>query len=251
MDMNTTQPPSTSPSGSLRDVFWPRPGYVATPILMGINILVFVGMVLTGVNIMSPTGQDLVNWGANYTPLTYGGQPWRLLTACFLHIGLIHIVVNMMSLRVLGSQIEPLLGTSRFAVGYVVTGLTGSLVSLWWHDMVVSAGASGAIFGIEGMLVGLLLTNLFDAAARKALLKNSLSVVGINLLIGAGIGADNAAHLGGFLGGLLVGLSYYYVIRAELGWPAPRLLARNAVAFGLSALVVVVLALFVFSRSPL
>jgi rhomboid protease GluP len=238
-------------SGSLRDVFWPRPGYVATPVLMGTNILVFLLMVVSGVNIMNPTGQDLVNWGANFTPFTYGGQPWRLLTACFLHIGLIHIVVNMMSLRVLGSQIEPLLGTSRFAVGYVATGLTGSLVSLWWHSKgVISAGASGAIFGLEGILVGLLLTNLFDVAARKALLKNSLYVVGINLLIGAGIGADNAAHLGGFLGGLLVGLGYYFVIRAELGWPAPRLLATNAAAFGIAAIVVVLLGVFVYAKAP-
>lgn len=246
--MNTTEssPPA---NGSLRDVFWPRPGYVATPILLYINILVFGLMVITGVNIMSPTGQDLVNWGANYTPLTYDGQPWRLLTACFLHIGLIHIVVNMMSLRVLGSQVEPLVGTARFAVGYIATGLTGSLVSLWWHDVVVSAGASGAIFGIEGMLVGLLLTNLFNADARKALLKNSLYVVGINLLIGAGIGADNAAHLGGFLGGLVVGLGYYSVIRAELGWPVPRMLATNAFAFSLAGLVVLVLSFWVFNQA--
>jgi rhomboid protease GluP len=237
--------------GSLRDVFWPRAGYVATPILMGINIFVFILMVVSGVPIMTPTGQDLVNWGANYTPSTYGGQPWRLLTACFLHIGLIHIAVNMMSLRVLGSQIEPLLGTSRFAVGYVATGLTGSLVSLWWHSAgVISAGASGAIFGLEGILVGLLMTNLFDQEARKALLKNSLYVVGINLLIGAGIGADNAAHLGGFLGGLLVGLGYYFVIRAELGWPAPKSLATNAAAVGMAVLVVILLAVFVFAKAP-
>lgn len=214
---------------------------------MGLNIAVFLLMVVSGVKIMSPTGADLVRWGANFTDLTYA-QPWRLLTACFLHIGLIHVVVNMMSLRALGSQVEPLLGTSRFAVGYVVTGLTGSLASLWWHDRVVSAGASGAIFGIEGMLVGLLLTNLFDAKARKALLKSSLYVVGINLLIGAGIGADNAAHVGGFLGGLLVGQSYYFVIRRELGWPAPRVLATNRFAFGTAIVLVCLLTAWVLSQ---
>lgn len=232
--------------GSLRDVFTPRNRYRVTPILMLLNIAVFAIMVFSGVNIMSPTGKDLVNWGANYTTLTRAGEPWRLLTACFLHIGVIHLAVNMMSLRYLGMQIEPLLGSWRFLVAYLATGLTGSLGSLWWHTIAVSAGASGAIFGIEGVLLALVLTNLFTDDVRKALLKSTLSVVGINLLIGISIGADNAAHIGGLLGGLVCGMAFYPGIRSELGWPIPQWMTAKWFAIGLPVAMVILTALLVF-----
>jgi rhomboid protease GluP len=213
---------------------------------MLINIAVFTAMVVSGVSFMSPTGADLVRWGANYTALTRAGEPWRLLTACFLHFGIIHIAVNMMSLRYLGMQIEPLLGSWRFVVAYLATGLTGSLASLWWHDVAVSAGASGAIFGIEGVLLGLVMTNLFTDQTRGALLKSTLSVVGVNLLIGFGIGADNAAHIGGLLGGLVAAMAFYPGIRSELGWPAPRWMTSHWFAIGLPVAMVLLAAVLVF-----
>lgn len=238
--------PSPYHPGSLRDVFTPRDRYRMTPILMLLNIAVFAVMVLSGVNFMRPSGADLVQWGANYTTLTRAGEPWRLLTACFLHFGIIHLAVNMMSLRYLGMQIEPLVGSWRFLVAYLATGLTGSLASLWWHDVAVSAGASGAIFGIEGVLLALVLTNLFTSEVRGALLKSTLSVVGINLLIGLSIGADNAAHIGGLLGGLVCGLVFYAGLRSELGWPVPSWMTSKWVAIGLPIALVLVTALLVF-----
>ncbi|MEZ0487935.1 rhomboid family intramembrane serine protease [Fibrella sp. GW2-5] len=242
-----TQPPvAPYHPGSLRDVFTPRDGYWITPIVMMVNIAVFAAMVLSGVDFMSPTGEDLVRWGANFTPLTRAGEPWRLLTACFLHIGIIHLAVNMMSLRYLGMQIEPLVGSWRFLVAYLVTGLTGSLGSLWWHDVAVSAGASGAIFGMVGVQLALVMTDLFNKEARKGLLKSTLSVIGINLLIGISIGADNAAHIGGLLGGVVCGMSFYAGIRAELGWPVPQWMTTRWFAIGLPAIMVVVLALLIF-----
>ena len=242
--------PPTAPAahhpGSLRDVFTPRPGYRVTPVLLVLNGLIFGAMVLSGVDFMRPTGEALVNWGANYTPLTRGGQPWRLLTACFLHIGLIHLIVNMMSLRYLGMQIEPLLGSGRFLLAYLVTGLTGSLGSLWWHKIAISAGASGAIFGIEGVLLALLMTNLFSSQVRSGLLKSTLSVIGINLMIGLSIRADNAAHIGGLLGGLVVGFGFYGALRANLGWPMPPWLVSPWLAVGLAAGLLAVGAWVVF-----
>ena len=238
-------PPAYHP-GSLRDVFTPRDGYRITPILMMVNIAVFVVMVVSGVSFISPTGKDLVQWGANYTTLTRAGEVWRLLTACFLHFGIIHLAVNMMSLRYLGMLIEPLLGSWRFLVAYIATGLTGSLGSLWWHDLAISAGASGAIFGIEGVLLGLLMTNLFTDQVRKVLLKSTLSVVGVNLLIGFGIGADNAAHIGGLLGGLVVGMGFYAVLRSELGWPVPQWMTSTWFTIGLPVVMVLVTAILVF-----
>ena len=242
-------PPQESPTyhpGSLRDVFTPRDGYRVTPILMILNIAVFAVMVVSGVNFMQPTGVDLVRWGANYTTLTRAGEVWRLLTACFLHFGIIHLAVNMMSLRYLGMQIEPLLGSWRFLVAYLATGLTGSLGSLWWHTMAISAGASGAIFGIEGVLLALVMTNIFTDQVRKVLLKSTLYVVGINLLIGLSIGADNAAHIGGLLGGLVAGMAFYAGIRSELGWPAPQWMTSKWFAIGLPVAMVLLTAILVF-----
>ncbi len=244
-DTPPTEKPAYHP-GSLRDVLTPREGYRVTPILLIINVLIFGAMVLSGVDFMRPTGEALVQWGANYTPLTRAGEPWRLLTACFLHIGVIHLVVNMMSLRYLGMQIEPLLGSWRFLLAYLVTGLTGSLGSLWWHKMAISAGASGAIFGIEGVLLGLVMTNLFTAQVRGALLKSTLSVVGVNLVIGLSIGADNAAHIGGLLGGVVLGLGFYGGLRANLGWPVPRWLAGTPFPVGVAVGLLVIAAWLVF-----
>ena len=249
MPIEPTPSSETKPAhhpGSLRDVFTPRTGYRFTPILLLLNIAIFAVMVLSGVDFMQPSGEDLVWWGANYTVFTRAGQPWRLLTACFLHIGVIHLAVNMMSLRYLGMQVEPLLGSWRFLVAYLITGLTGSLGSLWWHDVAVSAGASGAIFGIEGVLLALVMTNIYTDQVRKALLKSTLSVVGINLLIGMSIGADNAAHIGGLLGGMVCGMVFYGGIRAELGWPVPRWMTAGWFAIGLPVVMVLVAALLVF-----
>lgn len=242
--------PDESPAayhpGSLRDVFTPRDKYQITPILMLLNIAIYAVMVVSGVSFIQPTGEDLVRWGANYTTLTRAGEVWRLLTACFLHFGIIHLAVNMMSLRYLGMMIEPLLGSWRFLVAYIATGLTGSLASLWWHTLAISAGASGAIFGIEGVLLGLLLTNLFTNQVRKVLLKSTLSVVGINLLVGFGIGADNAAHIGGLLGGLLIGMGFYAGLRSELGWSVPRWMTSKWFAIGLPLGIVFVAAVLIF-----
>ncbi|MVM40287.1 rhomboid family intramembrane serine protease [Spirosoma sp. HMF3257] len=135
--------------------------------------------------------------GANYSPLTLGGQPWRLLSSCFLHIGILHLVFNMYALVQIGPILEPLLGTRQFTIAYLTAGLMGSVVSLWWHDVLLGAGASGAIFGMYGVFLALLTTNWLDATVRRELLKSILTFVGFNLFIGMQSHIDNAAHIGG------------------------------------------------------
>ncbi|HEY0108213.1 MAG TPA: rhomboid family intramembrane serine protease, partial [Fibrella sp.] len=102
------------------------------------------------------------------------------------------------------------------------------------------------IFGIEGVLLALVMTNIFTDQVRKVLLKSTLSVVGINLLIGLSIGADNAAHIGGLLGGLVVGMAFYAGIRSELGWPAPQWMTSKWFAIGLPVAMVLLIAILVF-----
>ena len=150
----------------------------------------------------------LLQWGANFGPLTIGGQWWRLLTSIFLHLGLFHVAVNMWCLWDLGSFAEGIYGRIVFLAIYLASGVMGAIFSLAWHPFAVEAGASGAIFGIAGALIAsFLLGNLpFPKRTAKAALLSIIIFAGYNLVVGfIGNGAGNAAHVGGFLAGLLMG----------------------------------------------
>ncbi len=185
------------------------PSIWATPLVLGVNVVVFVVMLVSGVDIMTPLTKDLLTWGANYGANTTGGEPWRLFTCMFLHIGVIHILFNMMVLWNVGPLIERLLGNFGFLVAYVVSGLAGSLASSAWNPYIVSAGASGAIFGLYGVLIGFLLRHK-EGIPKEVLLglqKDAVVFVGYNLVYGFMLpNTDVAAHLGGLLGGFLCGL---------------------------------------------
>ncbi len=184
-------------------------GMIVTQAIAGICAAVFIGMALAteGASIMNPPVQQLIHWGANYGPLTLGGEWWRLLTSVFLHGGIIHIALNMWCLWSLGELAESLYGHLTFAAVYLICGLSGSLLSVAWHPATVSVGASGAIFGVAGALIASLKLGEFSMpAAAKGVLRSVMLFVGINLVLGAGTGfTDNAAHIGGLVAGLILG----------------------------------------------
>lgn len=189
-------------------LFIPTKDFLVTPILIDLNILVFIIMILSGVHFFEPTSESLIKWGANFKPLTLGGEWWRIITCCFVHIGIIHLFMNMYALLYIGVLLEPLIGKDKFAVAYLLTGVCSSITSLWWHDLNVSAGASGAIFGMYGVFLSLLLTNLIEKTTRQALLTSILFFVGYNLLYGLQGSVDNAAHIGGLVSGFIIGFSF-------------------------------------------
>jgi rhomboid protease GluP len=164
--------------------------------------------VLSGVSASNPSGVDLMHWGSNYAPLTLHGQPWRLVTALFVHGGVSHLLLNMFSLWLLGVLIEARIGGWRMLLGYVVAGIGASSTSIWYHDYDVnSVGASGAIFGLYGMLLVLLVSKriALDKSDRKAMFGLVLYLVLSSLISGlTGQNVDNAAHVGGLLTGLFV-----------------------------------------------
>ncbi|MBI3521265.1 MAG: rhomboid family intramembrane serine protease [Bacteroidetes bacterium] len=168
----------------------------------------------------------------------------RLITNCFLHIGIIHLLMNMYALLYIGVLLEPLLGRTRFLSAYLLTGITASMASLWWHDLTISAGASGAIFGMYGVFLAMLTTNLIEKTARKALLTSIAVFVGYNLLFGLQGGIDNAAHIGGLLGGLLIGYAFI---------PSLKKPQENSLKFGtigLLTIVILVSSSFVYKSIP-
>ena len=121
--------------------------------IMAANVLVYVAMGLSGVSWSEPSILDSVKWGADFGPLTLSSDGWRLFTSTFVHFGIIHIALNMWCLWNLGTALEPFMGRKVFGVMYVASGLAASLVSTAWDPWRVSAGASGAIFGVLGALL--------------------------------------------------------------------------------------------------
>src|SRR5690606_22382895 len=207
-----SKPPSTTKEKitDFFSIFKPTEGYFISPILININILIFIAMLVSGVHILMPENQSLLDWGANFRPLTLEGQWWRLFTACFLHIGILHLLLNMYALLYIGLLLEPYLGKTRFLAAYLISGIAASMTSLWWHDLTISAGASGAIFGMYGVFLALLTTNLLDKSVKKELLTSIAVFVGYNILNGLkpNSGIDNAAHIGGLISGLIIGYAF-------------------------------------------
>ena len=181
---------------------------VVTQAIFGICVAVFIAMAMAGVSLTNPTTQQLIHWGANAGPLTIGGQWWRLLTCVFVHIGIMHIALNMWCLWGLGRLAESVYDHWTFGAVYLITGVGASVASLAWNPAVLSAGASGAIFGIAGALIASFYLGEF--ALPKTVVSSYLTAVlkfaGYNLVIGAFIGhTDNAAHVGGLVTGLVLG----------------------------------------------
>jgi rhomboid protease GluP len=241
-----SQPPPTTKEKitGIYAIFKPTEGYFITPILLNLNIILFILMVVSGVNFMLPDNESLLKWGANFRPATLDGQSWRLITNCFLHIGVFHLLMNMYALLYIGLLLEPHLGKTRFATAYLLTGITASMASLWWHDLTISAGASGAIFGMYGVFLAMLTTNLIEKSARSALLTSIAIFVGYNLISGLKGGIDNAAHIGGLVSGLVIG----YALIPSLKKPADTKLGYSTL--GIVTLLVLVSSFAVYKKLP-
>jgi rhomboid protease GluP len=179
-----------------------------TPTLVAASVLVWLLNLATGVSPISPRAIDLLLWGGNHLPLTVE-QPWRLVSAAFLHAGILHLAFNMWALWETGRLAERFYGNLPLAAIYAVSGLAGSIASLYFSARTgVSVGASGAIFGVVGCLLAAIFTK-----ARKlppglvaSLRSSMLLFVGYSLFMGFVAGfIDNAAHIGGLVAGFAMG----------------------------------------------
>ena len=180
-----------------------------TPTLIALNVAVWLLNLLSGLSPMSPSAQQLALWGGNFLPLTIE-QPWRLLSAMFLHGGIVHLGFNMWALWNTGRLAERFYGNTQLALIYLVAGLAGSVASLFFAARTgVSVGASGAIFGVVGCLLATLSTKAdkLPPALAKSMRSSMLTFVAFSLVLGFTAGfIDNAAHIGGLAGGYLMGM---------------------------------------------
>ncbi len=234
--MNSTSISFKTPAGIRRNQV-----PAATCVILGLNILVFILMTLSG---GSQNTSVLLNFGASYGPYFRAGEVWRLVMPMFLHIGVAHLAVNMAALCLLGALLEPLYGYGRFALLYVFSGIGGSLLSME-ASAHIAAGASGAIFGVAGamLVTGILRPQVVPHRWKNLFGVGILLVIVINLVFGHFIPhIDNWAHLGGLITGMV------------LAWGVPPITTstrrgERAAAHGVQWVVVLPVALVVLAAA--
>lgn len=184
----------------------PRGPNKATAILLLINIIVFLMMLFSGLNIVSPTAKELLEIGGNRRFEVLNGEYWRLLTSIFIHGGLLHLIMNLFGLMLGASLLEGILGRTRLFLSYIVCGMLASLTSIYWHENTISVGASGAIFGLYGVILVFTVFKIFPHHMRRLTWMLLGVYAGVSLLFGFFGGIDNAAHFGGLISGFLIGV---------------------------------------------
>lgn len=192
---------------------------VATLAIIAINLVVFLIGGFKGVGWMSGDANVLLELGGNLAMATTGGQWWRLVSAMFLHAGLLHVGLNMWALWDAGRVAERLFGRLRYAALYLGAGLLGGIASINWQQDVVSVGASGAVFGVYGALLAALLLrkDLLPPSIAKQLQASATVMIGYSLFNGfTKVGIDNAAHIGGLVAGVLIGAALVIPARRSI-----------------------------------
>jgi rhomboid protease GluP len=217
------------------------PQVTITKLIIAANILVFVAMLVKGAGLWHSPNAIQLAWGANFGPATQDGEWWRLGTAMFLHFGVIHLLVNVWSLWDAGQLVERMYGHLRFAGIYVLSGLTGNLVSLVIQgNAAVSGGASGAIFGVYGALLTFLWRERQSIARHEfRWLFWGASVFSVATIVFGFVvpGIDNSAHIGGFLTGIFSSILLSQSIEVKPVSRNAKLLAGSVIVLACVVLV--------------
>jgi rhomboid protease GluP len=183
----------------------PRGPNKATVILLLLNIAVFTVMIFLGLNIVSPTPKELLEIGGNRRFEVMEGDYWRLFTSIFIHSGIMHLFMNLFGLGISASLLEGILGRAKLILSFSVCGILGSLAIIYWHENTVSVGASGAIFGLYGLILAFTVFKIYPNNIRGITWMLLVMYAGVSLLFGFFGGIDNAAHFGGLISGFIIG----------------------------------------------
>jgi rhomboid protease GluP len=206
--------------------------------IIALNVLVYAIMVRTGGGFPKISLHSAIAFGSNFGPDTVNGEPWRLLTSMFVHLGFAHIVLNMLLLGYVGIIVERLYGNARFAALYLFAGLAASLTGLCLHYGLNSAGASGAIFGVLGALLAYVVRfwSTMPRTLHAKRFRTVASIIIYSLVNGlTHPGVDNAAHFGGLIAGFAMG--WILARPADRSEPRPDPRRTGALACSLAAFV--------------
>jgi rhomboid protease GluP len=223
-------PPTTVTIAAPVQRVWSVYGWLAAIIL--------VFLIQFSFNPVGAGSDPVIQWGAKSFAHIARGEWWRLFTPIFIHASFLHFAFNAYALYQLGRQLERVYGAARFSAVMLVTGLAGNVLSLWFTPA-PSIGASGAIFGLIGAEAVWLYRNRVLLGARgRANLQSILSIAAINLLLGLQGGIDNWGHMGGLLGGLLLGwvIGPVWAFEQE-PFTTPRIVDQNPFTFAQGAII--------------
>lgn len=188
-------------------------GLPATKLLFGLCVVVFALSMLSelgtgggaarGYGLMGFKPSTNLRFGALLGPPIIGFEPWRVLSAVFLHGSGLHIVMNMLSLMNLGRSLEPHFRSARFMLLYLLSGALGFCATIWWQgERAFSVGASGAIFGLLGAFIGALIIRR-NPGWQRVFMSNLIMAFALAYFVP---NVDNSAHAGGFVAGVLLGV---------------------------------------------
>lgn len=184
------------------DVFAPKKP-VITMALIALNTLIFIAMYVFGNG--SNDGLTLLQFGASHPKLIIGGEYFRLITSSFVHIGLLHLLFNNYALYIIGPQLEGFYGKARYITIYLFSAISSTLLSMLFFDG-ISAGASGSIFGLLGAMI--YFGYHYRVYLGTVIKSQIIPLIVVNLLIGFSLsGINNAAHIGGLIGGVLISMA--------------------------------------------
>jgi rhomboid protease GluP len=237
-------PLASSALGFLTD--FSEDGLLATKLIAAICIVVY-GLMMATEAASGARGGGLMGFRSS-TTIRFGellgfviaAEPWRVLSAVFLHASVMHIGMNMLSLVSLGRTLEPHFRSARFLLLYLVSGALGFCVTIWWRgDAARSVGASGAIFGLLGAFIGVLIIRR-NPGWQRVFVSNLIMAFMIGYVFR---NVDNAAHVGGFVAGLLLGL----LLEVE---PKPRRRDRLMAVLAAAGVLAVLGSIALSARSP-
>lgn len=214
-----------------------------TFLLMVANIAVFAVMVFRGVSINKPLAADITLWGGNVKEFVQAGDWWRLLSSLFVHIGWQLLLANLIGLYFIGIMVETILGKVKFLIGYLATGALASLASIYFSDPGVTAGASGAIAGLYGILIAFATTGYVNKKFNTIWFCGVMAYLAFAVWFGLNHGVDNVANMGGLAAGVVVGyLFYLFHFRKNLA-------RSGGVRISIEILLVTGLLIFLYIRS--
>jgi rhomboid protease GluP len=198
----------------LRSIQWNFRNLPMTTTIIGINLLVFLTGVYQGVHFFFPSGDELFRFGAATQDSLLSENYWQILSSFFVHAGLIHILYNMVALYCVAAFIEQKLKSFLFVIVYLLSGIFAVLITLYLGDNVILVGASGAVFGLLGIMLAFLLFNIFEKESRTLVMFCLIFFGGISLVIGFFTpNVANIAHLSGLAFGFAFGSLYALIAK--------------------------------------